>query len=145
MRLLHLPANSRIDLALQFQDLQLAAEHYRKAFQAIPRVQRLQERLLIFDSHRQVRRDLVGKPTRLIQVGQGCYDLRRQPLGQLCVLLELVKRVARKGLQFRPILPIGRLQLHLHHVTRIGIDEIENPRAFFALNHDSDGAVGQPN
>ena len=87
--LVHLGLDLGLDLALQLEDLDLAAEEAGDELQALDDVDRLEQLLALLGGHVGAVGDHVGEQARLGDVARGDGRLRRDRRARLDVLLDL--------------------------------------------------------
>jgi hypothetical protein len=141
LSLLHLALDARADLLLDLQHRDLALHQGVDPLQPARHAEQLQQRLLVGDLHRQVRRDGVGQLARVGDVRDRAQRLGRHLLVQLDVVLELLDHRARQGFGLVALLfllgDVGDLGL-----VELGLaGELVDGGAALALDQHLHGAV----
>ena len=104
LALLHLPLHAAANTLLDLKEIDLLLDTRNQMLQPLARVVNFENRLLLFDLHREVSGDGIGEPCRVLDIRKRGQDFRRGLLVELDVLLEVGKQGAGQGLDLAPVI-----------------------------------------
>ncbi len=143
LRLLHLPLDAGPDALLHLQNGDLALHQAQHLLQALGDGGGLEDRLLVGDLDRQVRRHGIGELGIVLDLLDHADDFRRHLLVELHIAFELGDHRARQGLGLDPLARIVGQRDRLGLVIVGALAVFDNAGALGALDQHLHGAVWQ--
>ena len=140
--LLHLALDPAADLLLDLEHAELAFHEGEHHLQPARGIELAQQRLLVGDLDRQVRRHGVGKRRRT-SISELDAGFGRQPLVELGVIFELVDDRAHQRLRLGIRRPPPRRRPRSRRPCSRREQKIDQPRPLHAFDQHSNRAVGQ--
>ena len=130
-------------LTAEFEDLEFLAQELRRAVEAVARLDRLEDLLLLLNLQVEVEGYEVGEPARLLDRRGGHDDLLRDRLAEFGRLLEVGDERPHQCLGLDVDLEYLLDGLDAHQEEGLGLDVLDDPEALLALDERLRGAVRQ--